>query len=316
MLIIILIAVAAHYLLWQYGEAWLYTRAEWLLALLSGRPAHRTQRYDDKGIPVQLYRKQGLQYNPLFVAARARRDFDHRDDPRRLESFLRLSDWLASHAKIEGETLWLPYLFDLEEFELKAPWHSALAQAVAQRVFAQRWSLERDPVWLERYRYALNSLSQGSKLTHTLSDGSMWFLEYPSDTAPYVLNGMMGVLLELRRAGELTGDKQAQTLFDKGYQALLGKLDECDRHGFSLYSAGGRPASRNYHQMHIRQLNELDGIKPHPKLRHYARRWNRHDRLPVLIQLLYNPRPKRVAFFLLSLSGLLLLAGLIGFLLR
>jgi hypothetical protein len=316
MLTVISLGLVSHYLLWQFAEPWLFSVAESVLARLRGRPAHRTQRFDANGIPVQLYHDGGLQYNPLFIAARARRDFERRQDPERLSSFLRLSDWLAAAAVDRDGALFFPYRFDLPEFGLKAPWFSALAQGVAISVFAQRHALERDPVWLDRYRKALASLEPGKGLAEEGPDGSLWFLEYPSEQAPHVLNGMMGVLLELHRAGGIVPDTLASDLFERGFKGLLARLPGFDRRGFSHYSLGGRPASRNYHRMHIRQLRELNLIHPDPLLKAYARRWARHDLLPVAVQLFYNPRPKRVLLFLLTLAGIMgafLIAGYLSF---
>ncbi len=304
----VLMAVVLHGLLWQFREARLYAWAEKLFALLTGRPLNQTRRYDAEGIPIQLYRREGLKYNPLFVAAQAKRVYARVRDPKQKEYFIRLSDWLICNAEANDSTLWLPYRFDLAQFGLKAPWHSALAQGVALTVAAQRYELERDDLWLEHYRKLRNTLLPEHGLSVSLTEGSLWFAEYPTAKAPFVLNGMAAVLLELDTGYRLTGDELSRELFNRGFQALVAKLDEFDARGFSYYSLDGRKASRNYHQMHIQQLKALNAIRPHPKLLHYARRWQRHDRLPVLVQLFFNPRPKRILAFLASFF--LILGGL------
>lgn len=304
-LLAFLIIIIAHALLWQYGEGWIMTMGEKSSELLTGKPLNQMQLYDQDGIPLQSYRAYGLQYNPLFIAAQAKRDHDN--EPRDIQSFNRLTDWLAEHAEIDSSRLWLPYGFDLPDYELRAPWHSGLAQAVALSVFARRQVLEPGGKWGSLARQTLNTLKPGSELTLETGDGKLWFMEYPSRIDPYVLNGMMAILLELDVYYRLSGDKEALELFDRGFGDLITRLDEFDYHGFSYYGIGTQKAGRKYHQMHIRQLAELNAIKPHPKLEHYRRRWQSRDRYPVLAQIFFNPRPRRIAAFVISLLLPLLL---------
>lgn len=307
-LYITLFILISHALLWQFGEGWIMTLGEKGSALLTGRPLNQTQFFDAQGVPVQSYRDHGLQYNPLFVAARAKRDFDI--EPRDLERFTLLTDWLVRNAEIGDSMLWLPYWFSLPDHELHAPSYSGLAQAVALSVFARRAQIEPLGAWLRYAKQTLNTLKPGSPLTRAEADGGLWFMEYPSETEPYVLNGMIGILLELEKYRELTGDAEAGDLFDRGYDGLIGKLDRFDHHGFSYYGIGTRVAGRKYHQMHIRQLAELNAVRPHPKLELYRKRWQSRDRYPVALQLFFNPRPHRVAAFGISLIAPLALMWL------
>ncbi len=306
-------AIVVHALIWQLWEPRLQAWGEKAIAWLTGKPVNQTRRFDADGVPVQFYRRHGLQYNPLFIAAQANRDYRSRADQSRLRRFRKLTDWLATHAVEEGEGLWLNYGFDLPSHALKSPWRSALTQACALSACARRYELEGDGLWLERCQQFLNTLQPGAGLCDALADGSLWFMEYPGPREHYVLNGMMGILLELAETARLTGLETAQSLFDRGYRALIQLLPEYDFHGFSRYDLSGRIASRDYHRTHVRQLRELNALRPDNLLAAYARRWSRADLLPVGLQLFFNPRPKRIAAFLLSLSLFLLLAwGLVS----
>ncbi|MDZ4181431.1 MAG: D-glucuronyl C5-epimerase family protein [Candidatus Cloacimonadaceae bacterium] len=308
-LLAFLIIIIAHALLWQFGEGWIMSMGEKYSELLTGKPLNQRQLYDSEGIPVQSYRAYGLQYNPLFIAAQAKRDYD--ESPRNTQRFKQLSSWLAERAEYTDSGLWLPYGFDLPDYELRAPWHSGLAQAVALSVFARRQVLEPEGKWADLAKQTFNTLKPGSKLTLETEGGGLWYMEYPSRVDPYVLNGMMSILLELDTYHKLSGDKEASDLFERGYIGLITKLDEFDYHGFSLYGIGTQKAGRKYHQKHIAQLAELNAIKPHPKLEYYQRRWQSRDRYPVLVQIFFNPRPRRIAAFVISLllPVLLLMLG-------
>ena len=302
---------AVHALLWQLAESKLQDWAEALLARLTGRPLNQTSAQDAEGIPLQIYRDGVSRSNPLFIAAQAARDFPRGRNPARLRSFLRLTAWLANAAEESSGALWLPYHFPLPDFGLKPPWFSCLAQANTLLCFAQRHSLEPQGGWDKRCEGLLRSLDPELGLALKIGPG-LWFPEYPGTPKAFVLNGMISVLLYLDEAAKLLESPQAASLFDRGYAALLEKLPEFDRRGFTLYSLDGTLASRNYHQMHCRLLKRLHALRPHPLLQKYARRWQVHDLIPVALQLFHYPRPRRVLAFLLSLAGFLALSGLIA----
>ncbi len=299
--------VILHALLWQFAEPRLQAWGEKLYNLLTGKPVNQTRSYDSEGIPIVIYRQQGRQYNPLFVAAQAKRDYIQRSNPARLKRFIVLTDWLLEHSAVSGDSLLFPYGFDLPKLGLRAPWFSSLAQGVALTCFAQRFDLQKDTLWKERCRMILNSFKEETGLALGTEGGGLWFPEYPSTSKSHVLNGMMGVLIELDTCFRLTGLEQAKTLFDKGFLSLIRELPRLDYHGFSLYSLDGTKASRNYQQMHIDQLRTLNNIQPHPVLQKYYSRWRMHDFIPVGIQLFYYSRPKRIIAFWGSLAVILVL---------
>ena len=243
--------VVAHALIWQVAEPKMQAWGERAVTLLTGRPLNQTRRFDERGIPIQLYRDLGLQYNPLFVAAQANRDYQRRKDPARRASFLKLTDWLLEHSEVEEGRLWLPYRFDLPRLGLRAPWCSALAQARSMLAFARRYELTAQDDWLQNSVMAMRTLAPGSSLTRRLPDGSLWFQEYPGEGQPFVLNGMLAILLCLWDTYKITGQEEAHRLFEAGYAGLLARLGEFDYRGFSYYDLNGGIASRNYHQKHI-----------------------------------------------------------------
>lgn len=306
---ILLLAMVLHGLLWQFAETRLLKLGEQTSDLILGRPVNQNQRLDDQGIPYQSYADGSQHYNPLFVASRANQLYEGLPDPEAGRLFIRLSDWLMQNSQEREGALWLPYGFDYPLMGMKVPWYSALAQAEAMTVFARRWKLSGDPIWLQRSQAFARSLQASSELTIVMSINTMeapgvlrkdglWFMEYPGDVASYVLNGHAAVLLELQRTYRITADPKLLILFERGFQGLKESLRRFDRKGFSLYSAEGELAGRAYHQKHIQQLRDLLAIHPDPTLEKYLKRWSKSDRLPVIVQLFYNPRPKRILAFL------------------
>ncbi len=307
-----LLALLLHGIAWQLWEPQIVHWGERLANLLRGKPFNQTQVLDAASVPVQVYQDGSRHYNPLFIAVQAKQDFTRRDDPKSRESFLRLSGWLLENAVRQDSLLLLPYNFDFPKFAMRAPWTSGLAQAVAMRVFAQRASIDADPVWKDAFHATLRTLLPGSRHTICLPDSSLWFMEYPGTAAPFALSGMISTMLEIRYCHQLTHEPVLNELFERGYRAVIAKLPGFDRRGFSIYSLDGGLNGRNYHQRYYGRLRQLDAIKPHPLLKHYARRWQRSDLLPVLLQLFYNPRPRRVA----AVLGTLLLLWLLLLIVR
>ncbi len=308
----LVIAIVLHAFIWQYAETRLLKLGEELSQLVRGRPVNQVQRLDSDGIPYQTYADGSQHYNPLFVASVANQLYEELPDSLARARFIKLSDWLGKAMSQKGKALWLSYDFDYPKFEMKAPWHSALAQAEAMTVCARRWKLTRERVWLHRSQALAQSLKPPSELTITMSINTMedpghkrrdglWFMEYPGDKAPYVLNGHAAVLLELHRTWELTSDPGLEKLFDRGFRGLREAIRRFDKKGFSLYSAEGELAGRAYHQKHIKQLMELIQIRPDPELDGYLDRWQRSDGYPVIVQLFFNPRPNRILAFGISL---------------
>lgn len=286
--------------IWQFAETEIHAIAEQSLAKITGRPFHQVSLEDAKGIPMQLYSSKEKHYNPLFIARDAKTEYLMRQDPAHAERFVLLTDWLLAHGVETDTTYYVNYDFDFPVYAQTEPWQSALAQSVLMNALALRASYERD---LEIYTKAIKAFNTlmptVSHLSVALSDSSYWYMEYPAPEPYYVLNGMIGVLLELDHYHSLTKDPLAQELFDKGYNALLLKLPSYDFWGYSRYDLSGMKAGRMYHQTHIKQLSRLQEIRPSQTLVYYRDRWHKADSYPVLWQMLLNPRPKRIIAFVL-----------------
>ncbi len=264
---------------------------------IARKPLYHYQCRDESGIPTQ-YRKDGsIVYNPLFIAR-------HAQELHALNAksgFIKATDWLVNHAKITDSTFAVCYTFDLEEYRQTAPWLSALSQAVIMNVMLDRYFIDQDSLYLDYAQKALYTLKPGVKyLTQDVGERGLWLLEYPSSDPPFVLNGMISILLELYDYAEKRQDDLALELFHRGYLAVLQKLPEFDYKGFSYYDLQGNPTGRLYHQKHIYQLAELNEIAPDEVLQFYHRRWSRMDLLPVPIQMMLSPKPKRILAFLLA----------------
>lgn len=298
--------------IWQFAETKIILLLEQASTKMLGKPVNQITVLDDEGIPMQLYHDGQKHYNPLFIARAAQKANLHRRLTDESEDFIKLSNWLLNHLSESDSTCLALYDFDYPKYGQKAPWSSALTQAVLMNVLAARAGMQRDLKIYDKAKRSLYSLSpQVAGLTYVLSDSSYWYMEYPAAEPYFVLNGMLSCLIELHAYHELTGDPLAQNLFDKGFNALIQKLPEFDYHGYSYYDLKGNKASRAYHQTHIKQLTKLLELRNNNLILHYRNRWQKADSYPVLWQMLLNPRPKRVLVFILAFAGLAVLIYLL-----
>ncbi len=300
----LLIAVLAGFIcttiVWQFAEVRVNSTLEAIWYRISKNPINHHLALDSNGVPIQYLQAHTPQYNPLFIARYAQQSYLEKDNPNKLKAFLATTDWLVDNAVKTDSTLINYYTFDYDSFQMKAPWASALAQAVIMNVLRNRSELMADSLYFDYSKKALNSLLPSySNLTYEDETGELWFMEYPAEKPYYVLNGMISVLLELSDYYKATGDTVASCLFDRGYDTLVEKLPQFDYKGFSYYDLSGSLAGRLYHQKHIRQLLDLSNVRAHPILTQYHKKWRQTDMMPVPLQFIWNPRPRRIIAFIL-----------------
>jgi hypothetical protein len=297
--------------IWQFGEADIYRGIEKIRSKLLGSSFNQITVYDEDGIPMQLYPNKERHYNPLFVAREAQRANLQRLSGEDRQDFVKLTDWLLFNMAQTDSTAVVQYYFPYPKYNQEVPWSSALAQAVSISVLLERAAMDRDLEIYATARRGLHSLLPGKAgLGYAISDSSYWYMEYPADQPYYVLNGMLSVLQHLHYYHDLTRDPLALEMYEKGLRAVKAKLPDYDYHGYSYYDLAGSKAGRHYHQLHIRLLNQMLEIEDDPILRHYRDRWQKHDSYPVLWQMIFNPRPKRITAFTLAFISLWLLISL------
>jgi hypothetical protein len=294
--------------LWIFVEIPLLESFPKLTEVFIQKTGYAVEKQDSLGIPVVFYPQSGIQYNPLFVANKALATSKTLDNQADKSSFIVCTDWLMQNHIIDDGKAYFPYKFPLATYELPNPWYSALAQATILNAVYARYKQSQDPQWKLLSQQTLASLlpEDKYKLAFETEQGGLWFAEYPKEPRPYVLNGMLAVLIELNRYNESTGDSLAQALFAKGYQTIINKLPEFDRYMGSRYDLTGKIASMAYHQMHIDQLTQIDAIQPNPILKKHISRWTLYRYIPTPIQLIFNFKARRCIAFTVFWLGILL----------
>jgi hypothetical protein len=216
---------------------------------------------DENMIPVVQY-SIGDYYNPVTSSQTATafyRDYIENGNSESLTGFLNNADWLIDNMDSDG---YLHYEFDWhhDDFELSAPWISAMAQGQALAVMCMAYHFTADDVYL----------SAASKLYITLKSNNdefwsvgideedyIWFEEYPNEGFCHVLNGSLFTLWGLWDYYCVTKNVEVLELFEGGIKSILDNFyywNRCGENG-SNYCAN-QETDFGYHSVHITQFEK------------------------------------------------------------
>lgn len=176
---------------------------------------------------------------------------------------------------------------------LKPGWTSGMAQGMAISLFARIYHQTKDEKYLkageQALSYLLTPVTDGGVMT-TMADldpslsGYIFFEEYVTQPANYVLNGYIFALLGLYDWSfvEAKGHGQdlAKSAFDRGMDTLLHILPYYDIGGITAVDLGYithpdlPPRSRQkYHILHARQLNLMYQLTGIATIKDYEQKW-------------------------------------------
>lgn len=251
--------------------------------------------FDEHGVPMLIWKGQA-QYHPVITAQCGLSAFtltfleagDGREQIRLMAD--KLIDLQDDRGAFRYPFAWRHYLAGND---LQPGWPSAMAQGKAMSLLARAYMMFGDERYLAAGRKALGFMllqtRYGGVMT-TLADlhpslsDFVFFEEYVSDPANYVLNGYIFALIGLydwsQIPPEIDADQdRAKHYFDEGIKSLTHILPYYDLGNVSSYDLGyitfkkRSKVKPGYHMLHIMQLNVLYKITGEPVLKVYADRW-------------------------------------------
>ncbi len=255
------------------------------------------QCQDPAGVPRKRYRILGPQYNPLFVAwwgLHHLERFARTRDEQCLGVFRTQLQWLTAHAVIrdDGAAVW-PCTFDWQEgrARLRAPWISAMYQAVVMSALVRGFRLTREEKLLDLACRASRVFSGevGGGGVRTSQRGAVLYEEYPAFPLPRILDGFLFSLLGLYDLYAETDDARVRHLFADGLQGLLQHLPWWDYRGkWSWYGSHGYLCPPHYHALNRSLLLVLHRLTGEAALRKVAEAWapsrlSRWDRAEIFL---------------------------------
>lgn len=238
--------------------------------------------FDAQGVVQKVYRAQGAQYNPLFIAwwgLHRLGVFHSTGDSAALKDFWGQVDWLRAHAvqRQDGAVVW-PCYFDWQEGAalLKAPWISAMYQSVVISALVRAYRLKKDSELLDLCLKATKvfTLSIEAGGVRTIMGAGSLYEEYPVYPLPRVLDGFLFSLLGLYDLAVETGSPQVYGLVSDGVVGLRLAIAHWDYRGkWSWYGTHGYLCPPHYHQLNAKLLELVGTLVGDQSLVAHAAQW-------------------------------------------
>jgi heparosan-N-sulfate-glucuronate 5-epimerase len=232
----------------------------------------------------------GIQYNPCAVAQYGLGCLQSalHGNISSADRSISCAEWLVSWAQ-KGQSGWslLPYFFDINEFGLKAPFFSGIAQANAVSFLLRMSAFTGDRSYhaeAERlFKPLLGSIDSGG-FSRPLS-GNWIIEEFVMDRPSGVLDGWLYAIIAIRDMYMLDSAGAWEGAWHNAITSLEAMLPRYDIGYWSatdIYALGApMPSSHFYHKLHVLQLDALAEASSSEIIKFYAARWRRQWQSPI-----------------------------------
>ena len=242
---------------------------------------------DDHGIPMRRYLSVGRQYNPTRVAAYGLAHYNRYVESRserELAVFLKTADWFANFPDAQ-------WRYEFDWGALRAPWISAMAQGEGMSVLVRAWRVTQNELYLQRAMQAARvfqrHVNDGGVLSF-LDDGTPFLEEYPTAKPAHVLNGFLYSLIGIIDMQHIANEMPVSVaFFNDLFSGLEKHITDWDLGYWSAYDLfAGRfdmrnPATANYHNLHITQLEFIEQWRSSEAIAATVNRWKRYKNRTV-----------------------------------
>ncbi|MFB5195219.1 D-glucuronyl C5-epimerase family protein [Neobacillus sp. KR4-4] len=244
--------------------------------------------FDEKGIPKTNFRwgtyhypitiaHYGLQHHGLYLIS---------NQEVNKQIFLKVADWLLENQNENGS--WASY-FDHMYYKgrtqvMNSPWCSSLGQGLSISVLTRAFHITGERKYLdsalEGFKIYAIPVENGGVLRR-FENEYLFYEEYPTEPASYVLNGFIYSLLGLYDLYKTSNDVLVEFYFLEGLKTLKRMLPLYDLGNRTAYDLthyttdGGFPnvARWGYHVTHVHLLMAVYAIDQDPKVKTILNRW-------------------------------------------
>jgi len=197
------------------------------------------------------------------------------------EIFLKQADWLVKNIKTKpkGFGVW-EHNFILPYYKFKTPWVHGMAQGLAISVLLRAYQISSDKKYLETAEktckaFEVDITDGGVRFVD--EEGNTWIEEYALLPPPHVLNGFVFAIFGIYDFYRVTKDEDSLKLFEKETETLGKNIKKYDTGYWSLYNLLDKhPATKSYHELHIKQLDILYKLTNVDIFNEYAKRWKKY----------------------------------------
>lgn len=247
-------------------------------------------RFDKNGIPIYKHRNFDPFFHPIVICQYAFAIFEYLfhtgfKDEELKKKFINQADWLRFNCvELNGKVSW-HIKYDIDEWKIKAPWISAMAQGEAISVLTRAYLLTKNDLYLQLSESAIKLFEITVKNGGILNYFEKYpvYEEYPTPLKTVgVLNGFNFALFGLYDLWLLNKNDKAKELFEQGTESLVKLLPVYDIGYWSQYHLYRHPkkypASYTYHNIAIEQLKALHCISGEKIIKEYSDLWSSYNK--------------------------------------
>jgi len=241
--------------------------------------------FDEAGLPRYDYGGDiGLKYNAITIAQWGLynlQQWEKSGEEAKKQQAFRCADWLVENAKPWKQDMlaWVyDYGFDL--YGPYPPWISGMGQGEAISLLLRCYQIEPREKLIDTAHGAIKAFDYSIEqdgVAAQLSDGSIFFQEYPTSPPVHVLNGGIFALLGVHDYAEFFENDHYRALTRQCLDTLKKHWRDWDAGFWTLYDLYPlrRYASKMYQELHIRQFRSLAKLFGIEEFNNVADRWQR-----------------------------------------
>ena len=259
--------------------------------------------FDKNGIPLLPHylksNSAGKHYYPISIGQFALAEYHeylNNSSDESYDKFMTMANWLLDNQNEDG--YWYSNT-DMSKFKLKSPWVSAMAQGRCISVLIRAYGSTNDSKYLDACTKAIRTFDpylSPSKMVTVLSETEYFFQEYPGEDDSFVLNGAIFALWGIIDFYKVTGDEYALSLFDKGVNGVISKLESYDLGYWScydLYHLKSKPSILNtctahYQNIHIKQMEVMYKLTKRSEFKATYDKWSSKETKINLLRAYFN----------------------------
>jgi hypothetical protein len=238
-------------------------------------------KFGSSEVLFQHYAGQGLQLQPLANFGKANGLYTACQHPAKGDSCAHesaklktLLDELLTTKSVRGDFTTFEYFFPFDGGH--PPWMSGMAQATAIEALSRATQLLNDPQYTQLASQMIGAFKRSPPIGIRVSaDGGSHYLIYSFAPNYRVLNAFLQSLIGLYDYIKLTGDQNAQKLFDDGNTAALRELPRYDTGKWAYYSLPAKEQSTyGYMSLVTGFLDSLCQRTGTSRYCQFAKRWH------------------------------------------
>jgi len=242
----------------------------------------KTIKLDENGVLMyKIPYTDNWEYYPIFMARYSLGNLElylDTNEKKYLDVFFNQVNWLINNLKYKKDFAVWEHNYKMPFYEtFKTPWVHGLGQALGMVSLLKAYQITKEEKYLQASEKISNSFDikiEEGGVKNIDQNNEIWYEEYALLPPPHVLNGFITILFGLHEFNRVTNSKKAQQLYEDGLKTVKNNLEKYDAGYWSIYDLQRKyPSTKNYHNLHIWQLNVLHELTKDRIFKEYAKKW-------------------------------------------